>query len=94
MTKRVKWTRRAKAALAALVAWTSETDPDVAEALRNTITDRAEQLGRFPHLGPPSQRGTRKLLVTGTPYIIIYRETRERVSVVGLWHHAQRKRSK
>ena len=55
---------------------------------------RVAMLGEFPRIGPPSQRGTRKLVVTGTPYILIYRETLDRVAIVGLWHHALRKRSK
>jgi len=92
MSKPVTWTRRATRTLTVILHYAADSDPDAAEALRNTIVDRAEQLGHFPQLGPPSLRGTRKLVVTGTPYMLFYRETLERVDIVGLWHHKLRKR--
>jgi plasmid stabilization system protein ParE len=92
MTRPVRWSRRAEAALNSLVAWKSETDPGAVEALSNTIIDRADQLGQFPQLGPPSRGATRKLVVIGTDYIIVYREMSDHIRIAGLCHHALRKR--
>ena len=90
----VVWSRKARAHLRSVMDFETTRDPVAAAELARCILHRVAMLGEFPRIGPPSQRGTRKLVVTGTPYILIYRETLDRVAIVGLWHHALRKRSK
>jgi len=48
-------------------------------------------LRSHPGLGRPgSELGTRELVIGGMPYVVIYRRGRKRVTVLTVWHGAQK----
>lgn len=93
MTTRVRWSRRANLELLAATAYeAARIDPEAGDTLRFRILASAARLAVFPKLGPSSLRGTRKLVVTETDYVLIYREMPDHIRIAALWHHALRKR--
>ena len=51
-----------------------------------------EALKAHPHLGRAGAKpGIRELVIGGTPYIVLYRVRGKRVSIVTVWHGAQRR---
>jgi toxin ParE1/3/4 len=49
-----------------------------------------EQLQDLPSLGRPSRRqDTRQLIVTGLPYIIVYRVDCDQLVILGIFHTAR-----
>lgn len=48
-------------------------------------------VGRFPYLGREGRlRGTRELMVSGTPYVFIYRVERSVVTILDIQHSGRR----
>jgi toxin ParE1/3/4 len=66
--------------------------PGAAERLAMRIVALVEALRNHPFLGRAgAETGTRELIIGGTPYIVIYRVRGKRVTIVTIWHAAQRK---
>ncbi|HLH17451.1 MAG TPA: type II toxin-antitoxin system RelE/ParE family toxin [Bryobacteraceae bacterium] len=54
------------------------------------IYDSIQTLRRHPHTGRPgAEEGTRELVITKSPYIVIYRLQPGAVQVLRIWHGAQ-----
>jgi toxin ParE1/3/4 len=87
---RVEWSRRALLQLQAAVEHVAEDDPVVAWRMHDRVMERAEQLGRFPELGPEGEQpGTRVLVITETPYVMVYRVRAESIRIAAVWHTRQ-----
>ena len=55
------------------------------------IVRRASDLAEFPLQGRPGRLpNTRELVIVGTPYLLVYRVTRERIDILRVVHGAQR----
>lgn len=51
-----------------------------------------EALRSHPYLGRAgAEPETRELIIGGTPYIVIYRVRGNRITILTIWHAAQRK---
>jgi len=69
----------------------AERNPLAAIAVGDRIEAAVRQLRDHPHLGRPGRvRGTRELVVSGTPYVIAYRVEPDAVVILRLLHGAQR----
>jgi addiction module RelE/StbE family toxin len=90
--KRLAWSPRARTQLAATFEYIAQDDPDAAQGVLDTILHRAERLIEFPELGSPSRYGTRKLVVIGLPYVLVYRVAGDVVRISAVWHSAQRRK--
>ena len=71
------------------VAYVAQENPLAAQALNDTIQAAIGRILAFPKLGAPCRRGERRLPVSGTPYLIVYRATRETVVILRVWHGAR-----
>jgi toxin ParE1/3/4 len=49
-----------------------------------------EKLAHFPHLGRPGRESSRELVVSGTPFIAVYRVEGEEIRIGTVVHGAQR----
>jgi toxin ParE1/3/4 len=57
----------------------------------DAIEAAAARLGEYPESGRPGRvRGTRELVVTGTPYVIVYRLETSAAIILRALHGAQR----
>jgi len=70
----VEFTPEARAELLSIRNWIAADDERAADRVISRIRQTAILLGQFPHMGHEGEiEGTREFLVTGLPYIIVYR---------------------
>ena len=88
----VVWSRKALARLNEIRQYVAADKPEAAARLAARIVSVVTALRGHPNLGRPgSEPGTRELVIGGTPYIVIYRRGRKRVTVLTVWHGAQKR---
>ena len=92
MPVEIVWSPLARARLSEIRAYIALDNPDAAERVAMRIVALVETLKNFPHLGRPgAEPGVRELVISGTPYIVIYRVRGDRITVNTIWHGAQRR---
>ena len=85
---KLRWTTRAAEHLEKIAIYISHDKPDAAAGIILKIIESAEQLAEFPALGRPGRKhGTRELIVAGTPFIIVYRQTTA-IEILSVFHSA------
>ena len=89
---RIDWSSRAVAELEDISDYIErDRGIDSANEICHKIYDAVQELARFPHQGRPGRvQGTRELVVTRTPYIVIDRPVPQRILVLNIKHGAQR----
>ena len=88
---RIIWRTRALADLRALRDYIAHDNPSAADRTAQHIRQAVMQLATFPHQGRPGRRpGTRELVVTGTPYFVVYRVHEDTVRILRVLHGRQR----
>ena len=86
----LRWTYEAASDLEQITDYLLEYAPGRASELVRTIYDAPATLLTFPHRGRPGKReGTRELVLSPLPYIIVYTVRRDVVYVVRILHGAQ-----
>jgi len=83
----LEWRPQARADLLEIVAYIAADNPDAAQALKDEIEAKSAKLPDHPKLYKPSTRikGMREL-VARSNYILLYRETPQRVEIVAVLH--------
>lgn len=70
----INWTRLAVDDLASIHRFVSDDDRTAADHVQARVTARVEQLADHPRIGRPGRvQGTRELVVSGLPYVVVYR---------------------
>jgi toxin ParE1/3/4 len=88
----IVWSRKALARLEEIRQYVAADKPEAARRLATRIVGVVTALRSHPDLGRPgAEPGTRELVIGGTPYIVIYKKSRKRVTMLTVWHGAQRK---
>ncbi|HKN22580.1 MAG TPA: type II toxin-antitoxin system RelE/ParE family toxin, partial [Terracidiphilus sp.] len=92
MPVEIVWSPLARSRLQEIRAYVARDKPDAAERLATRIVAVVEVLRDHPRLGRAgAEPGVRELVIGGTPYIVVYRVQRNRVTINTIWHGAQRK---
>ena len=87
---RLEWSKPALADLGAAGEYIARERPQAAERMAGCIQEAVEYLGEQPNLGRPGRlSGTRELVISGTPFIVVYRVRKGVVQILRLLHHAQ-----
>ncbi|MBN9037591.1 MAG: type II toxin-antitoxin system RelE/ParE family toxin [Rhizobiales bacterium] len=88
---RIVWTRRYLSELEAISDYIGEHNPRAAARVVNTIHSKTERLlSSNPFIGRKGEiRGTRELVIPGTPYIVAYRVTDQTVEILFVQHGAR-----
>jgi len=87
---RVRWTTPAADDLYNIVRHFQRDNPESAAAVAESLYDGCGNLRRFPHLGRKGRiAGTRELVFSGLPYIVVYRIQDQIVEVMRIYHGAQ-----
>ena len=87
---RVQWHLLARTDLAELVVYIATDDVSAAYRVHDEIRRQTERLAMHPASGRPGRlRGTRELVVTGTPYIAAYRVVDDMVTILRVLHGAR-----
>lgn len=88
---RVRVTSGARQDILEIVDWIARENPPAAVRVRDRILHRIENLEQFPELGVVGRLpGTRELVVTRTPYFVIYQIYESTVEVLAIRHSARR----
>ena len=86
----VDWTPRAQADVTKIRAYIAEHDVAAANRMTVRIVSAGNALEAFPHRGRPAGvPHVRELVVSGTPYLLVYRVLGEQVQILSVWHGAQ-----
>jgi toxin ParE1/3/4 len=83
---KVVWRRKARAEIDALVAYISQDSPAGATRVRDQILEMVSLLEMWPDLGRKRDADLRELVVAKTPYVVIYRRTPSKVTIVRILH--------
>ncbi len=91
MAKSVKWLRKALKNLEQAYDYVAEENVDAAIALVLKIRAATDQLAEFPMMGRAGRiDGTRELVITNTPYIVIYRVKGRSVEILRVMHSSRK----
>ena len=87
----VQWTNKAKTRLEEIEAYIAQESPTTAKKLIFTIIKKtATQLSKYPDSGKPGRlMGTRELLFSDTPYLVVYTVRSNIVTVLTIFHTAK-----
>jgi toxin ParE1/3/4 len=87
---RVVWEEDALADLAEIEGYIAADSPRAARAVKQRIRQQVLSLSEAPRIGRPGRvKGTRELMVTGLPYIVVYTVTESVVTVLAVYHGAR-----
>jgi len=86
---KVVWLATAAVSLDREFDYLSSINPHAARSVFTRIVAVVSHLGEFPQTGRRGQvAGTRELVVTGLPYMLVYRVTSEQVEILRGIHTA------
>ena len=86
----VRWLTPAKKDMLQLVDWYEHNAPEALSAVAQGIWDAAQSLDRLPYRGRPGLvDGTRELLISKLPYMLVYVVQGDEVSILRLLHQHQ-----
>jgi addiction module RelE/StbE family toxin len=81
----------ARANLISIVEYIAHDNPIAATNIDETIHRHVARLSETPRIGRSGRvKGTRELVVPGTPYIVAYRIARDEVRIIRVLHGARR----
>lgn len=87
---RLGWTRIAIRDLIHVRRYIAQDNPHAAGSIAQHILDAAEGLLEHPEIGRLGRvRGTRELVISQTPYLIVYRLRRKRIHILRVLHGRQ-----
>jgi toxin ParE1/3/4 len=86
----IRWEADAIADLSDLRSFIKHDNPTAANRIAGKIIDATNLLNNHPLLGKPGRiHTTRELVVSGTPYTLIYLVEAEVVSILRIFHQAR-----
>ena len=87
----LRWTPDALDDLDEAEEYVAKDDPPAARAVAERILEAVEGLVAYPNLGRAGRvRETRELVISGTPFLVVYRVRLDEIQVLRLLHHARR----
>ena len=87
----IVWSRAALLDVDEIGDFLAAIDPVVERRTLARIRERASSLATYPGLGRPGRvPGTRELVVSGTSFVLVYRECRGHVEIANVLHGARR----
>jgi addiction module RelE/StbE family toxin len=87
----LNWTHGAIQDLTDAGNFIAEDNPKAARESAGRVREAVEYLLDHPNLGRGGRlRGTRELVVSGTPFIIVYRIRLDTIQVLRVLHHARK----
>jgi toxin ParE1/3/4 len=86
----LEWSQTALVQLADQLEYVAVDNPGASRRLRERVFAAVESLLDFPEIGRPGdRRGTRELVVTGTPYLVVYEYEEPVIRILRVWHARQ-----
>jgi addiction module RelE/StbE family toxin len=89
--RKLEWTVPALEDLVAAGEYIAQENPKAAQQMAARVKEAADYLRDHPNLGRPGRLSdTKELVVSGTPFIVVYWIRKGAVQILRLLHHAQR----
>jgi toxin ParE1/3/4 len=86
----LEWARPALRDIKEAGDFIASDSPEAAERMAERIKETVEYLLEYPNMGRPGRvAGTRELVVSGTPFIVVYRAAMTTVQILRILHHAR-----
>jgi toxin ParE1/3/4 len=87
----VQWTEKAKNRLEEMEAYVARESPAAAKNIILAIIKKtAVQLSKYPESGKPGRlTGTRELLFSDSPYLVVYTVRHNTLTILTIFHTAQ-----
>ena len=87
----VQWTNKAKKRLEEIEVYIGQDSPAAAKKVILTIIKKtAAQLSKYPDSGKPGRlMGTRELLFSDAPYLVVYTVRSNIMTILTIFHTAQ-----
>jgi toxin ParE1/3/4 len=89
----VRWTHSARRDYRNIIEWLSDRSPPAATRIADAIDHRLAMLAAMPQMGRVGRLGgTRELVISRTPYMVVYRTEGDnnQIIVLRVLHAAQR----
>lgn len=91
--RKLRWSAIAADDLEGILQHIQKENPEAGRKTVKTIYDGILALKRFPYRGRQGkEEGSRELVFTPLPYIVVYRVTATHIEISRIWHGAQVKR--
>ena len=88
---RLAWTAAAVVDLEQISDYLFEKNPEIAASIIKRIFESASELKLFPRRGRPGRKdGTRELVLTQLPYLVVYEVVDQSIRVLRILHGARR----
>ena len=86
----VRWTAPAAQDLQEIARYIRKDNPSAARAIAKALFDAGNGLDGFPYKGRVGRiAGTRELVLSGSPYIIVYEVTAAAIHILHIYHGAR-----
>jgi addiction module RelE/StbE family toxin len=87
---KLRWSPEAEAELLAIHDYIAADNPTAADPIERGLHEAADSLSTFPHKGRIGRwEGTRELVLTGSPYLIVYQLRSDAIYIVRVVHGHQ-----
>jgi toxin ParE1/3/4 len=84
------WSEQARQEWTAQYRFYLERNPDAARRVRQAVMEGAKRLRAHPKIGRPGRvEGSRELVISGTPFLLVYDENPARVEILHVYHGRQ-----
>lgn len=88
---KIVWTKLALQDLNQVWNFIAADRPQAADDMMERLGQAVSHLLAYPNLGRPGRvRGTRELVIVGTPYLVAYRVKKKRIEILAVLHSARR----
>jgi toxin ParE1/3/4 len=87
---RLRWTSAAANDLENISDYLHHQNPQIAQQTVRRLYAEIRELSRFPSRGRPGREpGTREFILSGLPYVIIFRTADQVVEILRIYHGSQ-----
>lgn len=86
----IVWSQQARQEWMAQYRYYLQRNPEAARRMRQAVMDGAQRLRAHPKIGKPGRvEGSRELVISGTPFLLVYDENPARVEILHVYDGRQ-----
>ncbi|MBI5604137.1 MAG: type II toxin-antitoxin system RelE/ParE family toxin [Deltaproteobacteria bacterium] len=87
----LEWTLKAIGDLREAGQYIAEDNPEAAEKMAKRVQEAVEYLLKHPNMGRPGRlHNTRELVISGTPFLVVYWVRGNAVQILRVLHHSRK----
>jgi len=87
--KRARFIAPARRELLSEVAWYNRREPGLGVHLAAAVEEAVIRAITFPFAGSPASKNTRRVIVRGFPFALVYRPDQHGIVIFALAHHSR-----